>query len=83
MDIDARYPRQTLCDNLRWFTPEILEKINKVVVEEGLRIAGKDKDSPLTGRCDSFVVETDVHFPTDINLLWDAARKLFSLALIT
>ena len=30
----------------------------------------------MTGRCDSFVVETDVHYPTDITLLWDALRKL-------
>ena len=30
----------------------------------------------LRGRCDSFVVETDVHFPTDINLLYDAIRKV-------
>jgi transposase, IS5 family len=30
----------------------------------------------LKGRCDSFVVETEVHYPTDINLLWDAMRKL-------
>lgn len=29
----------------------------------------------LNGRCDSFVVETDVHYPTDINLLFDAMRK--------
>lgn len=32
------------------------------------------------GRCDSFVVETDVHFPTDINLLFDAVRKMIQLA---
>ena len=30
----------------------------------------------MKGRCDSFVVETDVHYPTDINLLWDALRTL-------
>jgi hypothetical protein len=30
-------------------------------------------------RADSFVVETDVHYPTDINLLWDALRKLITL----
>jgi len=30
----------------------------------------------LKGRCDSFVVETHVHYPTDINLLFDAARKV-------
>ncbi len=32
------------------------------------------------GRCDSFVVETDVHYPTDINLLFDAIRKAIQLA---
>ena len=26
-------------------------------------------------KSDSFVVETNVHFPTDYNLLWDSARK--------
>lgn len=34
-----------------------------------------DHSDKLRGRCDSFVVETDVHFPTDINLLYDAIRK--------
>ncbi len=33
----------------------------------------------LRGRCDSFVVETNVHYPTDINLLWDALRKTIQL----
>ncbi len=32
------------------------------------------------GRCDSFVVETNVHYPTDINLLFDAVRKMIHLA---
>jgi transposase, IS5 family len=78
-DMDVRYPRQTLCDNIRWFTPEILDKINKVVVEAGHRILGIEPEEPLIARCDSFVVETDVHFPTDINLLWDASRKVLQL----
>lgn len=32
------------------------------------------------GRCDSFVVETDVHYPTDINLLFDSIRKMIQLS---
>ena len=36
----------------------------------------KKPGEPLRGRCDSFVVETDVHYPTDVNLLWDAMRCL-------
>ena len=33
----------------------------------------------MKGRCDSFVVETDVHYPTDINLLFDAVRKIIQI----
>ena len=33
-------------------------------------------DEKLKGRCDSFVVETDVEYPTDIRLLFDAVRKI-------
>jgi hypothetical protein len=74
-----RYPRQTLCDNLRWFTPEILDSINRIVVEEGHKVLGFAEDEKFHARCDSFVVETDVHYPTDINLLWDATRKVLQL----
>jgi hypothetical protein len=79
LDMDYRYPRQTLNDNLSWFTPEVLGRINKVVVTSGRRRLGFPADEKIHGRCDSFVVETDVHFPTDINLLWDATRKSLTL----
>lgn len=79
LDLDARYPRQTLNDNLRWFTPEVQEKINKVVVDCGREELGHCQDESMHARCDSFVVETNVHFPTDINLLWDAVRKTLGL----
>ena len=36
----------------------------------------------MTGRCDSFVLETDVHYPTDINLLFDAVRKMIQVAAV-
>lgn len=36
----------------------------------------------MTGRCDSFVVETDVHYPTDINLLFDSVRKMIQIAAV-
>lgn len=36
-------------------------------------------DDKLIGRCDSFVVETDVEYPTDINLLFEAVRKAIEL----
>ena len=72
---ETRYNLQTLKDNLRLFTPEILDRINQEVVRAGHRLVKKSPDEGLNARCDSFVVETDVHFPTDINLLFDAVRK--------
>jgi len=79
LDFGKRYPRQTLCDNVRWFTPTVLSNINRIVVNEGHEQIGILPDDPLHSRCDSFVVETNVHFPTDINLFWDAIRKVLEL----
>lgn len=76
---DKEYPLQTLRDNVSLLTPEILARINQVVVQSGHNLVHKKKDAGLRGRCDSFVVETDVHYPTDINLLLDAMRKVIQL----
>jgi transposase, IS5 family len=73
------YPLQTLKDNLCLFTPEVLDRINRIVVQHGHQLIGKKKDEGLGASCDSFVVETDVHYPTDINLLLDAVRKVIVL----
>ena len=71
---------QTLKDNLQLFTPDILAGINQAVVEAGYALLGKkNSPAPVAGRCDSFVVETDVHFPTDISLLYDAMRVLLCI----
>jgi hypothetical protein len=75
----TEYALQTVKDNLQLFTPQILGRINEVVVQAGHELV-KKKDSrsyceALNARVDSFVVETDVHYPTDVNLLWDAIRK--------
>lgn len=78
-DDEYKYHLQTLKDNVSLLTPEALEKINTVVVSAGHRLAGKKKEAGLNGKCDSWVVETDVHFPTDISLLFDATRKVIEL----
>jgi len=78
-DDDYEYKLQTLKDNVHLLTPEIVEKINQVVVQAGHSLVKKKEAEKLNGRCDSFVVETDVHYPTDINLLFDSMRKVISL----
>jgi len=76
---EDRYQLQTIKDNLRLFSPEPLARIDREVVAAGHRPVKKSPDAPLHVRVDSFVVETDVHYPTDINLLWDAIRKLIEI----
>ncbi|MBK8118688.1 MAG: ISNCY family transposase [Sulfuritalea sp.] len=75
----ASYHFQTLKDNVSLFTPELLGKINQIVVDTGHDLVRKKVGEVLRGRCDSFVVETNVHYPTDISLLFDACRKVIEL----
>jgi len=81
-DFDSQYALQTLRDNIALLTPAILDEINQIVVKAGHSIISPNKDPQLRGSCDSFVVETDVHYPTDTNLLFDAIRKMISLIAI-
>lgn len=77
-DNEVVYNLRTLKDNVVLLSPEILEEINLIVVKAGHQLV-KKKGEKLEGRCDSFVVETNVHYPTDINLLFDAIRKVILL----
>jgi len=78
-DHDYKYKLQTIRDNVALLTPEVLDEINQLVVNAGHNLVKKNCKAGLNGRCDSFVVETDVHYPTDINLLLDAIRKVIQL----
>jgi hypothetical protein len=57
-----------------------MDEINMILVQFGHQFFGL-KASPINAACDSYVVETHVHFPTDINLLWDALRKTIMLTM--
>ncbi len=69
-----RYHRQTLIDNVSLLRPELLRAVGELVVSTGHEVVRKESCGGLSARCDSFVVETDVRFPTDLGLLWDATR---------
>ena len=73
---DICYRHQTLVDTVSLLTPELLAEVNALVVERGHALEKRKPQAPLRGRCDSFVAETNVHYPTDVNLLWDAIRCL-------
>lgn len=70
------YGLQTIIDNVSLLSPELLKEINSIVVESGHAVSKKNPGEGLRGRCDSFPVKTDVEYPTDVGLSWDATRCL-------
>ncbi len=63
-------------DNLTKLRPETIEKINQAIVAEGHRL---EPAAARTVRGDSFVAETNIHYPTDSNLIGDGLRKVLRL----
>ncbi|MCO8120352.1 ISNCY family transposase [Stieleria sp. TO1_6] len=64
--------RDTLCK----IKPETLEKLNQVVVAAGHEIV---PEAATSVRADSFVVETNIHYPTESSLIFDGVRKFVPL----
>lgn len=70
------YSLQSLKDNVKLLDEQTIDEINQLVVESGHSLKKKEK---LDVHVDSYVLETNVHFPTDLNLLHDAGRKSIEL----
>ena len=80
---DAKvFGHQTLRDNVALLDEELLQQINARIAAAGRAVFAKKAGAPLAAlslKVDTYVLETDVHFPTDLNLLWDAGRKCVDL----
>jgi transposase, IS5 family len=73
----SSYAWHRLRDNLCLLQPHTLEQINHVLVAVGHE---REPTAAEHVRGDSFVVETNIHHPTESNLLADGLRKLLDLA---
>lgn len=76
------FARQTLRDNVALLDDALLKDINARVAAAGRAVFAHKAGAPpaaLEIKVDTYVLETDVHFPTDLNLLWDAGRKCVDL----
>jgi hypothetical protein len=63
-------------DNLTKIRPETLERINHLVVAAGHELA---PEAAQTVRADSFVVQTNIHYPTESSLIRDGLRKILTI----
>ena len=71
------YAWHRLRDNLCLLQPHTLEQMNHFLVSVGHALEPTAQEHV---RGDSFVVDTNIHYPTDANLLADGLRKLLDLA---
>lgn len=64
-------------DNLIKLRPETLKKINELIVQAG---HAREPEAIKSVRGDTFVVETNIHYPTESALIGDGLRKIVLVA---
>jgi len=72
------YKPQTIIDNVHLLEEQTIVRINEVLVKAGhgiLKKKEKEEVLDLRIKSDSYAVESNIHFPTDINLSWDSVGK--------
>jgi hypothetical protein len=74
---DDSFHWERLRDNLCLLRPETVEELNHLIVGEGHRLEPAAAESV---RGDSFVCETNVHYPTESSLIVDGLKKILVLA---
>lgn len=73
LEFGKTYARSTLNANIKAITADTWEAINRVLIG----YAGvEDMEHGRKARIDCTVVETNIHTPTDSELLWDGVRVL-------
>ena len=63
-------------DNVTKIRPETLKRINELVVAAGHELVPEAAEAV---RADTFVAETNIHYPTESSLIRDGLRKVLSL----
>lgn len=77
-DEGPSFGARRICDTLCQLKPATLEAINHAIVSHGQQLHETAVESV---RVDSFVVETDIHYPTESTLIGDGMRKIIPLCI--
>ena len=75
-DEEVDFDWRRIEDNLIKLRPETLKKINDLIVRAGHELEPKAIEAV---RGDTFVVETNIHYPTESSLIGDGLRKVVTL----
>jgi hypothetical protein len=78
-DKETSFGCRRIRDNVCLLSPETINKISALIVNEGHRVA---PEAPEQVRADSFVVETNIHWPSESTLIRDGVRKAIELCVM-
>lgn len=76
---ESRCDWRRIRDNVTLIRPQTLQRINHLIVEEGHRLV---PEAAKSTRADSFVVGTNIHYPTESSLIRDGLRKVIECAVL-
>jgi hypothetical protein len=76
---ETEFHHKTLRNTFCLLRPETIQQISLVIVEAGHRLCPEAIEKV---RADSFVMETNIHYPTESSLLLDGMRKIISLCVL-
>lgn len=75
-DEHTEFKWRTIRDNVCQLSPQTIDEISRLFVAEGHEI---DPDAIKKLRADSFVMETNIHYPTESSLIRDGLRKILEI----
>ena len=78
-DKTSNFSWRRIRDNVCQLRSTTIEKINHWIVEAGHRL---DPDAAKKVRADSFVVETNIHYPSESSLMLDGVRVIVQLCVL-
>ena len=75
-DAKTEFKWRRIRDNVCLLTPETIDRISQLIVSAGHEIVPEAVEKM---RADSFVIETNIHYPTESSLIRDGLEKILSM----
>lgn len=75
-DEETEFKWRTIRNNVCRLSPQTIDEISHLFVVEGHEI---DPEAIKRLRADSFVIETNIHYPTESSLIRDGLRKILEI----
>ncbi len=77
-DSETNFTWRTIRNNICLLKPSTIDAISQIIVAEGHAIVPEAVEQM---RADSFVMQTNIHYPTESSLIRDGVRKIIEMCL--